>query len=377
MKARLFLRENVTKLGIAPLTSMYFFGENQPARPHATTGPRCTTPTACSIQSGTGEWIWRPLVNPQAAARHVVRAHQSGGLRPACSATAPSTTTRTSRRATTCGPSAWVEPRGSWGAGRIELVQIPDARRDQRQHRRVLGARRRCRRRASRSTSSTGCCGRRRTRRGRRSPWVTQTRRGHGYSQGAGSTRRLRRRLRGPGAEEARARRQGRERSSPPTPTARSSRADAYRNEVTGGWRLRAAREAPSTTRSRSSCAPSCAVRTSDAVADVELHRCRRSEALDGAARYVDVVERTRRARRRRRRATRCALGHARRARRAAFAALHVALADEDATPTTRRASLRAWRSRARRAPTPALERSGRLPTRRRSRARRWRRCTG
>jgi glucans biosynthesis protein len=38
-------------------------------------------------------------------------------------------------------PSAWVEPVGNWGLGRVELVQIPDARRDQRQHRRVLGAR--------------------------------------------------------------------------------------------------------------------------------------------------------------------------------------------------------------------------------------------
>jgi len=29
VKARLFLRENLTKLGLAPLTTMYFFGENQ------------------------------------------------------------------------------------------------------------------------------------------------------------------------------------------------------------------------------------------------------------------------------------------------------------------------------------------------------------
>ena len=65
VKARLFLRENVSKLGIAPLTSMYFFGENQRARHATTSGPKSTTPTACRSQSGTGEWIWRPLVNPK------------------------------------------------------------------------------------------------------------------------------------------------------------------------------------------------------------------------------------------------------------------------------------------------------------------------
>ena len=37
-------------------------------------------------------------------------------------------------------PSAWVEPIGSWGAGRVELVQISHTERDERQHRRVLGA---------------------------------------------------------------------------------------------------------------------------------------------------------------------------------------------------------------------------------------------
>jgi glucans biosynthesis protein len=31
VKAQLFLRSNVTKLGIAPLTSMFLFGENQPS----------------------------------------------------------------------------------------------------------------------------------------------------------------------------------------------------------------------------------------------------------------------------------------------------------------------------------------------------------
>jgi len=63
VRARLFLRENVAKLGIAPLTSMYLHGENQPpaagsARPevHDSTGCRSSRRRAsgcggrCSIR---------------------------------------------------------------------------------------------------------------------------------------------------------------------------------------------------------------------------------------------------------------------------------------------------------------------------------------
>ena len=56
---------------MAPLTSMYAFGENQPGRDDYR--PEVHDSDGLSIQTGDGEWIWRPLVNPQAAARHVLR----------------------------------------------------------------------------------------------------------------------------------------------------------------------------------------------------------------------------------------------------------------------------------------------------------------
>ena len=168
VKARLFLRENVTKLGIAPLTSMFFFGENQLRTRHATTGPRCTTPTCCSIQAGTGEWITRPLVNPKRllVTSFALTNPLGFGLmqRDRSFDNYQDLEARYELR-----PSAWVEPRGHLGHGPRRAGADSHARRDQRQHRRVLGARRRCRRRASRSTSSIACAGRRTTRRGRRS----------------------------------------------------------------------------------------------------------------------------------------------------------------------------------------------------------------
>jgi glucans biosynthesis protein len=64
VKARLFLREFVSKPGLAPLTTMYFFGENQ----HSARDdyrPEVHDSDGLSVAAGTGEWIWRPLVNPK------------------------------------------------------------------------------------------------------------------------------------------------------------------------------------------------------------------------------------------------------------------------------------------------------------------------
>jgi glucans biosynthesis protein len=61
--ARLYLREAIGKLGLAPLTSMFAFGENQPGRDDYR--PEVHDSDGLSIQLGDGEWIWRPLVNPR------------------------------------------------------------------------------------------------------------------------------------------------------------------------------------------------------------------------------------------------------------------------------------------------------------------------
>ena len=46
VRAQLFLRQNVAKLGLAPLTSMYYFGENHRIGIDDF-GPKCTTWTVC------------------------------------------------------------------------------------------------------------------------------------------------------------------------------------------------------------------------------------------------------------------------------------------------------------------------------------------
>jgi glucans biosynthesis protein len=123
VKARLFLREKVGKLALAPLTSMFLFGENQ-RPPYEDFRPEVHDSDGLSIHAGDGEWIWRPLVNPRRLlSTSFALANPRGfGLmqRDRGYAHYEDTEARYELR-----PSVWIEPRGDWGAGRVELVQLP------------------------------------------------------------------------------------------------------------------------------------------------------------------------------------------------------------------------------------------------------------
>ena len=60
--ARIFPRKEIAKLGIAPLTSMYLFGENTKNRfdDHR---PEVHDTDGLLVLNGKGEWLWRPLDN--------------------------------------------------------------------------------------------------------------------------------------------------------------------------------------------------------------------------------------------------------------------------------------------------------------------------
>ena len=125
VRLRVFLRGDVGKLGIAPLSSMYFFGENQPA-PAEDYRPEVHDSDGLLIAGGNGEWLWRPLVNPRRLLVTSFEQQNPRGFgllqRDRAYVHYEDLESRFERR-----PSAWIEPRGDWGAGRVELVQIPTA----------------------------------------------------------------------------------------------------------------------------------------------------------------------------------------------------------------------------------------------------------
>ncbi|MGB2817832.1 MAG: glucan biosynthesis protein G [Burkholderiaceae bacterium] len=123
VQSRLHFREPVGKLGIAPLTSMYLYGDNQPGNGDGFR-PEVHDSDGLSIASANGEWIWRPLVNPKRllTTSFTVPVVRGFGLmqRDRAFANYEDLEARYELR-----PSLWVEPTSNWGPGRVELVQIP------------------------------------------------------------------------------------------------------------------------------------------------------------------------------------------------------------------------------------------------------------
>jgi glucans biosynthesis protein len=122
VQSRLYLREGIATLGLAPLTSMFQHGENQP-RP-GDFRPEVHDSDGLSVASGDGEWLWRPLSNPKQplVTSFSVRELAGFGLmqRDRGFASYEDIEAQYQMR-----PSAWIEPQGSWGPGRVELLQLP------------------------------------------------------------------------------------------------------------------------------------------------------------------------------------------------------------------------------------------------------------
>jgi glucans biosynthesis protein len=121
VKARLTLRAPVARMGIAPLTSMFLAGETQPVADDYR--PEVHDSDGLQVATGSGEWIWRPLVNPKQVfvTSFSMPAVRGFGLmqRDRAFASYQDLEARYELR-----PSAWVEPLSDWGPGRVELLQF-------------------------------------------------------------------------------------------------------------------------------------------------------------------------------------------------------------------------------------------------------------
>jgi periplasmic glucans biosynthesis protein len=125
VESRLFLRRKPKKLGLAALTSMFLFGENTTTH-YEDFRPEVHDSDGLLLHFDGGEWLWRPIENTSRinAASFQMRNPRGFGQiqRDRDFAVYQDIETRSELR-----PSAWVEPRGDWGEGRVELVEIPTA----------------------------------------------------------------------------------------------------------------------------------------------------------------------------------------------------------------------------------------------------------
>lgn len=123
VQSRLYLRRAVEKLGIAPLTSMYLYGPEQPSSTQHYI-PAMHDSNGLLISDAQNGWLWRPLANPARLMmnRHATPQLRGYGLmqRGHHFSDYQDIDARYDLR-----PSAWIEPRNEWGAGSVELIQIP------------------------------------------------------------------------------------------------------------------------------------------------------------------------------------------------------------------------------------------------------------
>jgi glucans biosynthesis protein len=123
-EASLFPRKEIKKLGVAPLTSMFLVGGNR-TRFVPDFRPEIHDSDGLLLQMGDGQWLWRPLVNPQK--RYQVSRFPGDSL----AAFGLLQRDRDFRDYQDLAarydlhPSLWVQPATNWGAGTVELVEIP------------------------------------------------------------------------------------------------------------------------------------------------------------------------------------------------------------------------------------------------------------
>lgn len=120
--ATVWLRGDVERLGIAPLTSMFWFGKNSRAVA-ADWRPEVHDSDGLEILNANGERIWRPLNNPP---HTMVNSFNSPGVK----GFGLMQRERDFEQYQDDGvfyekrASAWIRPEGDWGAGQVTLVEL-------------------------------------------------------------------------------------------------------------------------------------------------------------------------------------------------------------------------------------------------------------
>ena len=121
--AVLFARKDIARLGIAPFSSMFWYGEAS-RKQSADWRPEIHDSDGLSILTGSGERIWRPVGNPPRVmtSSFVDRDVRGFGLlqRDRDFVHYLDDGVFYERR-----PSVWVEPLEPWGEGAVQLVEIP------------------------------------------------------------------------------------------------------------------------------------------------------------------------------------------------------------------------------------------------------------
>ena len=119
----LYMRRTVERFGVAPLTSMLWYSEGTSRFLASDWRPEVHDSDGLLMQTGAGELIWRPLNNPPrlSVSAFADQSPKGFGLLQRDRAFDHYIDDGFEENR----PDIWVEPQGDWGAGSVQLVEIP------------------------------------------------------------------------------------------------------------------------------------------------------------------------------------------------------------------------------------------------------------
>jgi len=124
VKAVLFARKAVKRLGIAPMSSMFWFGENSRRR-FDDFRPEVHDSDGLAIRMGSGERLWRPLSNDSGKLEFSVFTMAKCDGFGLLQRDRRFSAYEDGEAAYHQRPSLWIEPTSDWGPGRVMLMEIP------------------------------------------------------------------------------------------------------------------------------------------------------------------------------------------------------------------------------------------------------------
>ena len=124
VKAVLFARKEVKRLGIAPMSSMFWFGENS-RRKFDDFRPEVHDSDGLAIRTGSGERLWRPISNDTGSLEFsFFKMDQCDGFG-LLQRDRRFSAYEDGEAAYDLRPSLWIEPTSDWGSGSVMLMEIP------------------------------------------------------------------------------------------------------------------------------------------------------------------------------------------------------------------------------------------------------------
>lgn len=115
-------RPPIKTIGLAPLTSMFWFGKNS-ERKFDDYRPEVHDSDGLLVRMASGETLWRPLDNPPVLKHQIFYAPNIKGFG-LMQRERSFAAYQDSFNLYHLEPSVWIEPRGNWGEGSLHLVEL-------------------------------------------------------------------------------------------------------------------------------------------------------------------------------------------------------------------------------------------------------------